>query len=325
VGRYQTLDGLRGVAALAIALFHLAGWTNHRWILPHAWLAVDFFFMLSGFVIAHAYEKRLGSIGLLGFVRVRLIRLWPLIALSMVIGALAWAFVLHRGQALGYLWRGLLLVPQTHGQPYPLNAPAWSLFFELVANLAWVIVALRLDTRILLGAVLISGALAVGFDVPYAELGGAKAFLGGFPRVTFAYGLGVLCYRNQVRISLPAWLLALALIAVFWLPYTPAAVNLCIVGFVFPAILLAGAGSQSEGPLLKLGGDLSYPLYALHRPLGMILLGALGPHGPKAWVFVPVILGISWLALKLYDEPIRNVLTRSGRGRPEVEPAVTVL
>jgi len=80
--RYEALDGLRGVAAVAVMLYHIGGWTGRPWLAAHGYLAVDFFFCLSGFVLAHAYGRR--EIGWLGYMRARLIRLWPLIAITML-------------------------------------------------------------------------------------------------------------------------------------------------------------------------------------------------------------------------------------------------
>ncbi|KJC50888.1 hypothetical protein UB31_11670 [Bradyrhizobium sp. LTSP849] len=96
---FLTLDGLRGLAAFGVLLFH------RRWLVPgghfldHAYLAVDFFFGLSGFVIAYAYGARLRdrSISFLGFLAVRVIRLYPLLILAGALAATASALDGHTG------------------------------------------------------------------------------------------------------------------------------------------------------------------------------------------------------------------------------------
>jgi peptidoglycan/LPS O-acetylase OafA/YrhL len=137
--RYEALDGLRGVAAVGVMLYHIGGWTGRPWLVSHGYLAVDFFFCLSGFVLAHAYGRR--EIGWLGFLRQRLIRLWPLIALTMLAGAMV--IIQHRERVPEWLALGLLMIPRLWTEEsgfapiFPLNPPAWSLFFELVVGAAW--------------------------------------------------------------------------------------------------------------------------------------------------------------------------------------------
>src|SRR5437763_7921827 len=86
---YKTLDGLRGVAAVTVVIFHIfetfSGGDHTRQIINHGYLAVDFFFVLSGFVIGYAYDDRWGKMSLGGFFKRRLIRLHPMIIIGMLI------------------------------------------------------------------------------------------------------------------------------------------------------------------------------------------------------------------------------------------------
>ena len=89
---FSTLDGLRGVAAIAIVVFHFmeiaySDFTKN--FIAHGFLAVDFFFCLSGFVMAYAYDDRLKGMGLMAFFKARIIRLHPLVVLGGVLGLLA--------------------------------------------------------------------------------------------------------------------------------------------------------------------------------------------------------------------------------------------
>src|ERR1700710_863959 len=92
---YPILDGLRGVAAILVVAFHIfeAHSTSHLdQIINHGYLAVDFFFVLSGFVIGYAYDDRWGSLTVKGFFKRRLVRLQPMVVMGMIIGAVFFYF-----------------------------------------------------------------------------------------------------------------------------------------------------------------------------------------------------------------------------------------
>src|SRR5215468_7063340 len=154
---FEVLDGLRGSAALLVVLFHVQGitvdFTQGKLLLPHAYLAVDFFFALSGFVIGYAYDDRWGRMTTLEFFRIRLIRLHPLVVLGTLLGLLSYLFdpfaagkqnatLALLGQAL---LLGLLLLP---AKPLPnrwedthtLNGPAWTLLQEYIGNILYALV-----------------------------------------------------------------------------------------------------------------------------------------------------------------------------------------
>src|SRR5262245_42183718 len=164
---FEVLDGLRGSAALLVVLFHIQGITvdfaQGKLLLPHAYLAVDFFFALSGFVIGYAYDDRWVRMTVAEFFRVRLIRLHPLVVLGAVLGLLSYLFDPFAGEkqnaTLGLLAQafvlGLLLLP---AKPLPnrwddthtLNGPSWTLLQEYIGNIAYALVLRRLGTRALL-------------------------------------------------------------------------------------------------------------------------------------------------------------------------------
>ena len=162
---FEILDGLRGVAALAVVVFHFiemfVGMTDN--LIAHGYLAVDFFFCLSGFVVAYAYDDRLPKMGLKTFFKVRLIRLHPLVVLGAILGLLAFIF-----DPFGNDWQNytswsivLLFLGSMFLIPYPiiterafnlfgLNAPSWTLFWEYVANVVYALVLYKLHRRWLL-------------------------------------------------------------------------------------------------------------------------------------------------------------------------------
>ena len=329
--RYEALDGLRGVAAGGVVAFHIGlGWFHGR-LLPHAYLAVDFFFLLSGFVVAHAYADRMATGGLsaAGFLRRRAARLYPMLLAGSVIGAAALAMKLQQtGEHPGpvrlavAMGLGLLVLPgpqvaMTLGA-FCLNPPAWSLFYEALANGAWAAAARRL-TRPLLIAVIVASFLAL---VAYAfRFGGLRVdhdaipvtLWAGLPKVSFGFFFGVLLQGLEREGRLPdlrmsPLLAAGVLLLVFAVPAGRPLVDLLCVTVLFPALVIAGR--RPPGPRLAVlcrgSGALSYPLYAVHGPVLVIASilsrahgwGAVGAAGGAAATVVTalVVMGLGrWI------------------------------
>jgi peptidoglycan/LPS O-acetylase OafA/YrhL len=153
---YVVLDGLRGVASLTVLAFHICEPFSDgdavKQVINHGYLAVDFFFMLSGFVIAYAYDDRWTRMTQWDFYKRRLIRLQPMVIMGSLIGAAL--FYLQKGDAFPLIaatpvWKMLLvmlvgctLLPlpismdiRGWQEMHPLDGPAWSLFFEYIANI----------------------------------------------------------------------------------------------------------------------------------------------------------------------------------------------
>jgi peptidoglycan/LPS O-acetylase OafA/YrhL len=133
---FVVLDGLRGVAALCVVIFHFGEMVisdySKLWI-GHGYLAVDFFFCLSGFVLGYAYDDRITTMGLGSFFKARLIRLHPLVVFGSVLGLIAF-YANPFGVPPGY---GMIPYAAIHGggqSLFGLNAPSWSLFWEYVAT-----------------------------------------------------------------------------------------------------------------------------------------------------------------------------------------------
>ena len=143
---FVVLDGLRGVAALCVVIFHFSEmviWDYSKLWIGHGFLAVDFFFCLSGFVIGYAYDDRIAKIGLRKFLKARLIRLHPLVVFGSVLGLIAFyanPFGITPGYGPGKIAllfaASVLLIPcgvmkERGGNLFGLNAPAWSLFVAM--------------------------------------------------------------------------------------------------------------------------------------------------------------------------------------------------
>lgn len=351
--RFELLDCLRGVAAMAVVLFHLTEVKLEHPLVPQGYLAVDFFFVLSGFVIANAYQSALAnSMETSVFIWKRVIRLYPLAAAGALfgLGVLLLKFLLFPAkvdslpQILLSGGLNVLLLPTFWGGAasqyilFPGNGPLWSLFFELVINVLWALVLVRRHIAELLIVVAISAALLVSrtYIAGTENLGFEPAtFLGGLARVCFGFTIGVLIYRLRDWLRMPTisggnLILSVGLFAILVFPaatFVPQETyDLFCAIMVLPMIVVVGVSQVGLGKIGRLAGDLSYPLYALHYPILLLASGlyqtkmsGVNPHALSV-ATVGLSVGVSWAALKLYDEPLRGFLSsiRRHRGISEV-------
>ncbi|HEX8021932.1 acyltransferase, partial [Mucilaginibacter sp.] len=169
---FEILDGLRGVAAIAVVTFHFMEIVYSDYskdFIGHGFLAVDFFFCLSGFVIGYAYDDRIGKMGIKEFFKSRFIRLHPLVIIGSVLGLLGFLFdplatqpiARSAGSILLLFLSSIFMIPnpgmtERYFNLFGFNAPAWSLFWEYVANIVYALVLYRLARRYLIMLVVIS-------------------------------------------------------------------------------------------------------------------------------------------------------------------------
>lgn len=294
---YAILDGLRGVAALLVVWYHVfegfqfAGNKPIIDFINHGYLAVDFFFILSGFVIVYAYDDRLGkSLTIGGFFRRRLIRLHPMLVMGALIGIVSFLLTgMERWDGshstllltLAALLCSCLMIPALPGMPrdvmgngemFPLNGPCWSLFFEYIGNILYALVIHRLSTRILswLSALLCCaltwfavtnqsgyGSIGVGWTIDTTNV------LGGTLRMLCPFTLGVLMSRvfkpiKNVRGAF--WTCAILLLVFFHVPYIDGGELLCFNGIfevvciicVFPVIVWIAASGKTTASAVSL-------------------------------------------------------------------------
>ncbi|HEU4607782.1 MAG TPA: acyltransferase [Chitinophagaceae bacterium] len=339
---FDTLDGLRGVAALAVVIFHFMEWIypnpNDNFI-GHGFLAVDFFFCLSGFVIGYAYDSRIGKMGVWEFFKSRLIRLHPLVILGSVLGLLEFfldPFAIPAGEPgikIILLFLGsLLLIPlplmESRGfNLFYFNAPSWSLFWEYIANIFYALVLCRLSRRILLVVVLLSavGILWVSYRAGNL-LGGwsGGTFFDGAARVAFSFSAGLLIYRfnwiikNRIGFIGLAVLLSLAFLmpGSSWNWLTEA---LLVIVF-FPLIVSLGAGTVSSSrwkKVCRFSGNISYPLYMTHYAFIWIFGNYFTNRQPSIaslpYIIIPGVIFlvlVAYLVMNYYDIPIRRYFTQ---------------
>lgn len=367
--RYEILDGLRGVASIMVVFFHLmetysAGPAYQ--IINHGYLAVDFFFVLSGFVIGYAYDDRWDHMTVWGFFKRRLVRLHPMLIMGTVVGLLLYYFGQCEQFGLeGYApgWKimvafvlALFMIPcgsgldvRGWGEMNPLNGPQWSLTFEYVANILYALVFRHLG-KIALGVLTAAAAFCTldlclnwnvfGLLTPardshmYTVIGGwsitAEQMYIGTTRLLYPFLCGLLLSRIGKFINVKGgfWWCSLLLVIVFSLPCIGGEgsilngiyVAACIL-FVFPLIVLMGAGSQIKGEksskICTFVGELSYPLYITHYPI-MYMQMNWAWNNPDAPLFAHITvaassfilsIALAYACLKLYDLPVRKWLT----------------
>lgn len=337
------LDGLRGVAALLVMLMH---WLSGHGLKPFggSLLAVDYFFMLSGFVVTHAYQRRLRvSPGFGGFIMKRIIRLHPIIVLGFALGLARFAMLaviegdgLQDLTLLGEFARSVLLIPRPGADMamfFSMNNAMWSLHFEFLAYIAFGLVLYRLRSRWLwvlllatMPGVLLWAEAVYGDARPIVAMDSATiAYLSGLARVFFAFAAGMLVYRtmprwSRLRLPTGRWLVIL-LVAPLALSklQMPVALAGALLLVGFPYILAAGS-QVTERPVLSrldtMLGNLSYPLYALHIPIIWTLSGAFRALGIgfveqpalNGLIILPITIVASYAAFVIYDRPLRKAL-----------------
>ena len=285
---YHLLDGLRGVAALMVIWYHVfegyafAGGTTID-TFNHGYLAVDFFFILSGFVIGYAYDDRWGkNFTMKDFIKRRLIRLHPMVIMGAVVGAITFyiqgsvqwdgthigismvmlsllctIFFIPAMPGVGYEVRG-------NGEMFPLNGPCWSLFFEYIGNILYALFIRRLSNKALTIVVVLLGVALASFAIfnvsGYGNIGvgwtlDGVNFIGGLLRMLFPSSMGMLLSRNFKPMKLRGafWICTLVMIALFAVPYLEGTESICTNGIyeafciiiAFPILLWIGASGTT--------------------------------------------------------------------------------
>jgi len=303
---YEILDGLRGVAAVLVVMFHIFETftlgDNVKQIINHGYLAVDFFFVLSGFVIGYAYDDRWNKMTIGGFFKRRLIRLHPMIIIAMIIGAAT--YYLQDCQYFPFIqetpvWKlllvmliGFTLIPvggslEIRGwtEMHPLNGPAWTLFFEYIGNVLYGLFVRKFSKTLLAILVILAGAALVHLSVKQGDVIGGWSVAPeqlriGFTRLLYPFFAGLLLSRlvKPGKIKNAFLWCSLLLIIVFAVPriggYDHKWMNGLYVAvsiiFIFPLIVYMGASGKVTGKfsskLCRFLGDISYPIYIIHYP-----------------------------------------------------------
>ncbi|MDM8178081.1 MULTISPECIES: acyltransferase family protein [Olivibacter] len=336
---YDLLDGLRGTAAITIVVFHFLEFVYPDYsqnFLGHGFLAVDFFFCLSGFVIGYAYDERITKIGPWQFFKARLIRLHPLVLLGSVLGLLGvWIDPFSDiGYDAGQL--SLIFIFSVLLVPYPvmpdrgyglfgLNTPSWSLFFEYVANIVYALWLYKISRQTLfllwLAAMIWLGWVSYEAGTLIGGWDGKSAW-DGAARIAYSFLAGLLVYRSNwlVKNKMGFVGLSILLLLAFIVPYFKWnwLVEVGIVVFYFPLLLTLGVGTKlSEGmrSLCVFFGKISYPLYMTHIPMIWIFGNYYNSHQVDTLrlTFIIILgtafsLGLAYVIMRLFDTPVRKWL-----------------
>jgi peptidoglycan/LPS O-acetylase OafA/YrhL len=357
---YPILDGLRGVASVLVIMFHVletfTGGNKFAQIINHGYLAVDFFFLLSGFVIAYAYDDRWGKMTAWDFYKRRLVRLQPMVVMGSIIGAALFYFQISPAfpniagtpfwEVLVIMLIGATLIPvpismdiRGWQEMHPLNGPAWSLFFEYIANILYAVVVRRFSKIVLSVFVTLAACMLIQYLVTGKNgdlIGGwslnSEQLYIGFTRVLFPFFGGVLLCRigKLIHIKNAFWWSSLLIIIMLSIPrigdehhvwMNGIYESLCLI-VVFPLIVSIGAGGELHSArsekICTFLGEISYPLYITHYPLIYLFTAwvvnnkvPLGINGLLMGLLVVITsLVIAYLSLRFYDKPVREWLRK---------------
>ncbi len=338
---FYALEGIRGIAALLVAARHMIP-AFRPVTSPSSYLAVDIFFLLSGFVLAASYEQRLqsGYLTARSFFALRLARIYPLYMVGTLFGFFVFVFreeisppSLSQALTLAVLF---LPNPDPTTNLYPLNPPAWSLLSELVMSFIYGVFLCRARNAFVWATAAVSGAAFTWATIAHgrADIGFQQDLLwAGMARIGLSFSVGVLVYRhlNDLR-ALVGPLGDKATIAIFGavvlaltapvsqtsplsMPYA-----MLMIFIVFPVIMIASVNASPTGRLKDTSiwlGRLSFPLYAVHAPVFMGIEGLthritgveIGAYAP--WAGPVVLAAAVWIALLVerhFDRPLRSVL-----------------
>lgn len=332
---YELLDGLRGIAALLVIWYHIfEGFAtspiDQRF--NHGYLAVDFFFILSGFVVGYAYDDRWKTtMTQKEFFKRRLIRLHPMVVMGAVLGAITFCIQgceqwdgtrVSISMVMLAMLLNLFLIPAVpgtgpevrgNGEMYPLNGPSWSLFFEYIGNVLYALFIHKFSTRALALLVFAAGCGLAAFAIlgPYGDICAGFSLTGteftaGFLRLMFSFSAGLLLFRmfKPARVKGAFWICSLSIVVLLSVPRLGGAENLWMNGLYdtvcfalfFPLLVYLGASGKTTDKyttrICNFLGDISYPLYMVHYPFIYLYYAWVKNEELTFWESFPVALGV---------------------------------
>jgi peptidoglycan/LPS O-acetylase OafA/YrhL len=346
---FAILDGLRGIAAVLVVAHHAFDPFGLSPLIPHSGLSVDLLFCLSGFVLGYAYEPRLlTTMSLSEFVVIRVIRLYPLILLGTLLGFTVFAIKCLTAHQSPFLTKyvfvlisELFLVPTPvdigldgWNGITPFNTPAWSLFFQFLANFVYAALVRRFTNVTLIVSLIVGAFLVLAQSYVFDGVSGGGRWddlYGGFSRVFFPFFCGIFLFRfwranPQMQQANYAPLIVVVLLVVLFCPIAPALNWLyesLAVLVIFPIIINFGARDTLDAryvPICLFVGRLAYPLYILHYPVLRLFIrfehvNALAGIQLAAVLAVEILsaIGFALVTMLFFDEPLRAWLSRKWR------------
>lgn len=282
---YELLNGLRGVAAIMVIWYHVfEGFAtspiDQRF--NHGYLAVDFFFILSGFVIGYAYDDRWGVMTMKDFFKRRLIRLHPMVVMGAILGGITFYIQgcekwdgtqVSISMLMLAMLLNLFLIPAVpgsgpevrgNGEMYPLNGPSWTLLFEYLGNILYALFIRRLSTKGLTILTMLAGIGLASYAIfnlsGYGHLGvgwtmADNNVLGGLLRLLFSFSVGLLMSRifQPVQVRGVFWICSLTIVVLLSIPYIGNGESpwmnglydsVCVI-LIFPMLVYLGASGKT--------------------------------------------------------------------------------
>jgi peptidoglycan/LPS O-acetylase OafA/YrhL len=349
---FLALDGLRGVAAICVMIFHFSEFiypSDALSVIGHGYLAVDFFFCLSGFVIGYAYDDRIQKLGIKDFFISRLIRLHPLVVIGSVLGFVFFIFEPSKavdayslGKLIFILLCSALLIPYSgmdnrFNNNFGLNCPAWSLFWEYIANVVYAIVLKRISKTWLIIVVVVGTAALLWMGYHEGSIVGGWSggtFWDGLARIAFSFPMGLLLYRLQLksRKQISFIVLAIILTATFFAPFVTKwnwLVECLIAILIYPTLVIFGVHTVQSSVIQKVCkflGGISYPLYMTHYSV----VWYFGYYHEKykwtvsqSWwitaIGVLLVIAFAYSIEVILDTPIRNYFSNKRKNKLDAD------
>lgn len=337
-GRFLPLDGLRGIAAIFVVIFHFFMFFVSEQARPIGYLSVDFFFILSGFILAYKYEDAIAvkAISLVRFALRRWMRLWPVFFISLLLLMWIQPYVDYRNNPAFWneFFIQILLLSSLLMLKSPWNGPTWSVSVEWVVNIAFFIWT-RLFGKLPLIILILLLVVNIGYMLSISSK--TNLFIPWSPIYNFpiARGLagfimGIVLFRLHMKLPcLPAWALHALEAILILLIATTCAFNSSLHGYyrdyaylliVFPALIMLALYKKSWTcrifslkPVVGLG-TISYSLYCLHLPLGELFrrydrtIDWWPEIVPRGILFMAFLILCSFLCWLLVERPARRLL-----------------
>ncbi|WP_082543451.1 acyltransferase family protein [Sphingomonas sp. Leaf339] len=336
--RYLTLDAMRGVAAIAVFSMH-AGPFLAPFIADDAFLAVDLFFLISGVIIDRVYGARIANgLTTIRFFINRFARFYPLYITGTAVGCFGAFISLALGQGtldiknyIVVLLTSIFMLPSptesVDSFAFPFNYATWSLFFELVINIAFVAIYRWLNPRVLITIAFLSALIfsAAAISAGTVSVGAEwDHFWAGFPRVTFSFATGVIISRININLKIVtqwSYMLALLPVILFFtndgIYFNLFKVIILFPGLVFIALIFEPASNTDKAKPAMLLGAISYPLYVIHVPIMQFVERACTLFGINRQDYAPIgglALGVVICVISLFlfhvDEKIQFKLKK---------------
>jgi peptidoglycan/LPS O-acetylase OafA/YrhL len=314
--RLHGLDALRGIAALCVVGLHTqAVFGGFSAVFAKGYLAVDFFLMLSGYLMARITELRMAAgASPAAFMIARYRRFWPVVALGSLIGV-PYLWVRTQGDPAwfaGALAANLAFVPWPADRLiFPLNVPVWTILFELLANALHVFLLWRLATRhlTLFALILLALTCGVAFDFGSLDVGARPSNVAyAVPRVLLAYTIGMLLWRYRganLTLPLPGWLALIAMpatiLASWYSGYRHWSFDLAFVVLLCPLVIATALNITRDTAPGRFSGEISFPLFASHVPV--LEAARLAGYGPL--IALPAALAVALAILWWTKRPAK--------------------